>query len=217
MLESKFYVMRQLPLGISPAREPDFHNFVPGPNREALERVKALAQGTLDEHIIYLWGEHACGRSHLLAAAARANPSLVIADDVQALDGRAQHALFVAINDARENGPAVLAAGDAPPGALALRPDLASRLAWGLVYHLLPLADADKLEHLKALAAARGLLLSDDVAGYLLQRLPRDMASLAGTMEVLDRYSLMRQRALTLPLVREALGEGILGGQTEGR
>ncbi|MFN2643535.1 MAG: DnaA regulatory inactivator Hda [Burkholderiales bacterium] len=217
MLESKFYVMRQLPLGISPGHEPDFDNFVAGPNREALTRVKALAAGTLDERIIYLWGGRASGRSHLLAAAGRANPSLVIADDAQALDERAQHALFVAINDAREGGPAVLAAGDAPPAALRLRPDLASRLAWGLVYHLLPLTDADKREHLKALASGRGLLLSDDVAAYLLERLPRDMASLATIMEVLDRYSLTRKRALTLPLVREAFGEGILGGQREGR
>jgi hypothetical protein len=43
------------------------------------------------------------------------------------------------------------------------------------------------------------------------------MASLDAVMEVLDRYSLMRQRALTLPLVREALAQEILGGQASGR
>ena len=209
--------MQQLPLGISPARDPDFANFVPGSNREALARVMALAAETLEERIVYLWGTRGCGRSHLLAAAARANPRLVIADDVQLLDEPAQRALFVAINEAREGGPAVLAAGDAPPARLGLRPDLASRLAWGLVYQLTPLTDADKAEHLKALAAARGLLLSDDVASYLLRRLPRDLTSLAAVMEVLDRYSLMRQRPLTLPLVREALSEEMLGGQAEGR
>lgn len=209
--------MQQLPLGISPAREQDFANFVPGPNREALARVRALAAQTLEERIVYLWGTRGCGRSHLLAAAARANPQLVIADDVQALDQHAQQALFVAINEAREGGPAVLAAGDAPPAQLGMRPDLASRLAWGLVYQLVPLTDADKAEHLKALATARGLLLSDDVASYLLSRLPRDLTSLAAVMEVLDRYSLMRQRPLTLPLVREALREEMVGGQAEGR
>jgi DnaA-homolog protein len=209
--------MQQLPLGISPAREQDFANFVPGSNREALARVMALASQTLEERIVYLWGTRGCGRSHLLAAAARVNPRLVIADDVQALDERAQHALFLAINEARDGGPAVLAAGDAPPARLGLRPDLASRLAWGLVYQLMPLSDADKAEHLKSLATARGLLLSDDVARYLLERLPRDLTSLAAIMEVLDRYSLMRQRPLTLPLVREALSEEMLGGQAEGR
>src|SRR3954467_703955 len=209
--------MQQLPLGISPAREQDFANFVPGPNREALARVRALAAQTLEERIVYLWGTRGCGRSHLLAAAARANPQLVVADDVQVLDQHAQQALFVAINEAREGGPAVLAAGDAPPAQLGMRPDLASRLAWGLVYQLVPLTDADKAEHLKALATARGPLPFDAVVPCFPRRLPRDLTSLAAVMEVLDRYSLMRQRPLTLPLVREALREEMLGGQAEGR
>src|SRR5689334_785605 len=142
--------MQQLPLGISPAREQDFANFVPGSNREALARVMALASQTLEERIVYLWGTRGCGRSHLLAAASRANPRLVIADDVQALGARAQHALFLASSEARDGGPAVLAAGDAPRARLGLRPDLASRLAWGLVYQLMPLTHADKAEHLKS-------------------------------------------------------------------
>lgn len=209
--------MRQLPLEISSPAEPDFANFVAGPNAEALARVRELAHGALAERIIYLWGERGCGRSHLLRAAARTNPQLVVADDVQALDAEAEQALFVAINEARDGGPAVLAAGDKAPAQLALRADLKSRLAWGLVYQLVPPGDADKARHLKALAAERGLLLSDDVIAYLLARLPRDMASLRAVMEVLDRYSLMRQRGLTLPLVREALAEEILGGQPTGR
>lgn len=213
----KFYVMQQLPLGISSAAEPAFDNFVAGRNAEALARVRDLAQGTLRERIVYLWGEAGSGRTHLLRAAARGNPSLVVADDVQLLDGAGQHALFVAINDARDTGPAVLAAGDRPPAQLALREDLRTRLAWGLVYQLLPLGDEDKARHLKAVAASRGLQLSDDIVGYLLSRLPRDMRSLHSMMEVLDQYSLMRKRPLTLPLVREALAEEILGRQPRER
>ncbi len=209
--------MQQLPLAISPAAEPTFDNFVAGPNAEALARLRDLAQGTLRERILYLWGETGSGRTHLLRAAARSNPSLVVVDDAQLLDDAAQHALFVAINDARDAGPAVLAAGDRPPAQLALREDLRTRLAWGLVYQLLPLADEEKARHLKAVAAARGLQLSDDIVSYLLTRLPRDMRSLHSIMEVLDQYSLMRKRPLTLPLVREALAEEILGRQSQGR
>src|SRR6267142_2007887 len=105
------------------------------------------------------------------------------------------------------------AAGRANPALLALRADLRTRLAWGLVYQLLPIGDEDKARHLKTLAAERGLQLSDDIVGYLLTRLPRDMTSLRAVLEVLDRYSLMRKKALTLSLVREALGQEILGGQ----
>ena len=209
--------MQQLPLGISPAAEPAFDNFVAGRNAEALARVRELAAGTQSEHIVYVWGDAGSGRTHLLRAAARTNASLVVVDDVQLLDGAGQHALFVAINEARDGGPGVLVAGDKPPAQLALREDLRTRLAWGLVYELVPLGDEDKARHLKAVAASRGLQLSDDIVGYLLTRLPRDMRSLQSIMEVLDQYSLMRKRPLTLPLVREALGQEILGRQPEER
>jgi len=197
--------MEQLPLAISAPATPAFDNFVAGSNVEALARVRSLAAGTLGEAILYLWGEPGTGRSHLLRAAARANPQLVVADDVESLDASAQQALFVAINAAREGGAGVLAAGARPPAQLALRPDLKSRLAWGLVYQLVPLADADKALHLKRLASDRGLLLPNDVIDYLLARLPRDVPSLQRAMEVLDRHSLARQRGLTLPFVREVL------------
>jgi DnaA family protein len=197
--------VRQLPLAISPASEPSLDNFVPGPNREALERVRALAQGTLREAIVYLWGEPASGRSHLLRAAARANPSLVAADDVEQLDAQAQQALFSAINAARDGGPPVLASGSAPPAGLALRDDLRTRLAWGLVYQLRPLTDADKALHLRREAGRRGLRLTEEVVAYLLSRLPRDLSTLNAVLERLDRHSLARQRPLTLPLVREVL------------
>jgi DnaA family protein len=43
------------------------------------------------------------------------------------------------------------------------------------------------------------------VARYLLNRLPRDLASLHAALDRLDRYALAQQRALTVPLVRDAL------------
>jgi DnaA-homolog protein len=197
--------MQQLVLDISPAAEPDFDNYIPGPNAEALARVRGLATGALREAIVYLWGESGSGRTHLLQAAARANPQLVIADDVEALDPAAQQQLFAAINAARDGAAPVLAAGRVSPAGLALREDLRTRLAWGLVYQLRPLSDAHKAEHLRAAAAHRGLRLSDEVVGYLLTRLPRDLPSLNGVLDALDRYSLAAKRPVTVPLVREAL------------
>jgi DnaA family protein len=198
-------MMRQLPLEISPPAESSFENFLAGANAEALAHVRELAEGSLREAIIYLWGEPGSGRSHLLRAAQRANGALTIADDVEALDAAAQQQLFAAINAARDGGAGVLAAGAALPAQLGLREDLRTRLAWGLVYHLKPLSDAEKKLYLQGEAARRGLELSDEVAGYLLTRLPRDLGSLHRMLEVLDRYSLAQQRPLTLPLVREAL------------
>ena len=199
--------MRQLPLEISGRTEPDFANYVAGSNAEALARVRDLAAGRLSEAIVYLWGEPGCGRSHLLRAAGRANPALVVADDVESLDAGAQQALFSAINAAREGQAPVLAAGRSPPAQLGLRDDLRTRLAWGLVYQLHPLSDPEKALHLRSEAARRGLRLTDDVLQFLLNRLPRDLASLNGVLDVLDRHSLSTQRQVTLALVREALSD----------
>ena len=193
--------MQQLPLEISPPAEPDFGSFIAGANSEALARVRSLAAGELREAIVYLWGAAGSGRTHLLRAAARVNPNLVIADDVEALDAAAQQQLFNAINSSAR----VLAAGGTAPGGLALREDLRTRLAWGLVYQLKPLSDADKGRHLRAEAVRRGLRLSDEVVGYLLTRFPRDLPSLNRVLDALDRYSLAAKRPVTLPLVREAL------------
>jgi DnaA family protein len=198
---------RQLPLDISPASEPTLDSFIVGANAEALERVRALAAGELHEAVVYLWGEPGSGRTHLLRAAARANPSLVIADDIETLDAPAQQALFLAINAARDGQAPVLAAGGAAPAGLALREDLRTRLGWGLVYQLKPLTDLEKAMHLRAEAGRRGLRLTDEVVWYLLHHLPRDVASLNEVLEVLDRHSLAEQRPVTLPLIREALSE----------
>ena len=200
--------MQQLVLDIGPPPDPSFDNYVAGPNAEAFARVRSLAEGSLREAIVYLWGDRGSGRTHLLKAAARANPRLVVADDVEALDASAQQELFVAINAARDGGAAVLAAGAGAPGGLALREDLRTRLAWGLVYQLRPLSDSDKALHLRAEAARRGLRLSEEVVGYLLTRLPRDLPSLNRVLDALDRYSLAAKRPITLPLVREALEAG---------
>ncbi|HEU0299529.1 MAG TPA: polysaccharide biosynthesis/export family protein, partial [Longimicrobium sp.] len=50
-------------------------------------RVRGVPAGELRERIVYLWGDAGSGRSHLLRAAAHENPRIVVADDVEALDG----------------------------------------------------------------------------------------------------------------------------------
>jgi len=196
-------VTRQLALPISPPPEPTLENFVTGANAELLARLRALAAGELAESVLYLWGEPGSGRSHLLAASAR--PGLVVADDVERLDDEGQIALFNAINAARDAGGTVLAAGNAPPAQLALREDLKSRLAWGLVYQVKPLTDAEKALTLHGEATRRGLKLSDEVVWYLLTHVRRDLHSLIGLLDRLDRASLEQRRAVTLPLVRELI------------
>jgi len=195
--------MRQLALGISPPPDPSLDNFVPGQNTELLARLRELKAGRLAENILYIWGEPGSGRSHLLRASAR--PGLAVADDVDSLDEPGQIELFSQINAARDAGTAVLAAGSAPPAQLRLREDLKSRLAWGLVYQVRPLSDADRARYLVSEAERRGMHLAGDVADYLLARVRRDLASLGSILDALDRASLEQKRHLTLPLVRDVL------------
>ncbi|MEO8718763.1 MAG: DnaA/Hda family protein [Burkholderiales bacterium] len=194
---------RQLALPILQPSAPSLDNFVPGSNGELLARLRELAAGQCAEAVIYLWGAPGSGRSHLLRASAR--PGVTLADDAEQLGDAAQADLFSAINRARETGATVLAAGAAPPAQLTLREDVRSRLGWGLVYEVKPLTDAEKAVYLHAEAAGRGLKLSDEVVWYLLTHVRRDMPSLHALLEHLDRVALEQQRALTLPLVREAL------------
>jgi DnaA family protein len=195
--------MKQLALGISPPPRPTLDNFVPGANAELLARLRELQAGNFAENVLYLWGESGSGKSHLLQACA----GMRAADDVEKLDEPSQIGLFNSINEARQSGGTVLAAGNAPPAQLPLREDLKSRLAWGLVYQVKLLSDVDRSTYLRAEAARRGMQLPDEVVAYLLTRMRRDMRSLNAVLDRIDQVSLELKRPITLPLVREAVKE----------
>lgn len=204
--------MRQLVLEISPRPVPTFESFVTGRNEELVAKLKDLSAGGLAETVFYLWGADGSGRSHLLGATLRAaaDPGrILVADDVDSLDEPGQIALFNHINEIRANAKGeagtLLAAGSAPPAQLALREDLKSRLAWGLVYQVRTLTDTQKATYLREEATRRGLRITDEVVAYLLAHVRRDLPTLVAILAHLDEYSLSRQRPLTLPLVREAL------------
>ena len=80
--------------------------------------------------------------------------------------------------------------------------DLRSRLAWGEVYQVHSLSDHDKVRVLQFRANLRGLKLSDEVASYLLNRMPRNMSDLFQVLVTLDEASMAAQRAITIPFVK---------------
>jgi len=223
--------MKQLTFELAVPEPPAFANFVPGPNREAVAALGALARGELAETGVVLWGPAGVGKSHLLRAAVAAASAagrdavyvaapgdaqpgraargvLVAVDDVDAADAAAQGRLFTLYNALAAAGGQLLAACLRAPAQLALRDDLRTRLGYGLVYEIAALADADKAAALAAYARQRGFVLSDDVIAYLLAHGRRDMATLVSTLAALDRQSLATRRAITVPLLREWLKEG---------
>ena len=213
--------MKQLPLELAPPARPTFDNFVTGNNIEPVQVLRDVANGHLTERVVYLWGENGAGKSHLLEAiyaaanipvfAARgdvipqsaAEGGVVTLGDVHLLGDEDQMRLFNLINGLQN--ATLVATGPCAPRDLQLRRDLATRLGSGLIYQIHGLTDDDKRTALAAHAHARGFSLNDEIITYLLRHARRDMPSLIAILDALDRYSLQTGRAVTLPLLKDAL------------
>ncbi len=83
--------------------------------------------------------------------------------------------------------------------------DLVSRLQWSLVLRLQDHDDAQKMAGLRFHAQLRGLELPEETARYLLAHYPRELSFLFRLLDRLDQASLMAQRRLTVPFVRQIL------------
>ena len=193
--------MKQLLLDIKPAALPSLENFVLGRNAEALASLASATKKSA--HFIYLWGEKGSGKTHLLSACEA--HGIRVADDVHLLDNDAQIALFNTYNQLKENGEILIAAGLHAPTQMGLREDLATRLAWGLVYQLQPLNDAEKALALKNHAIERGIKLPDEVIDYCLRYLRRDLPTLMATLDALDEWSLTAHKPVTVPMLKKLL------------
>ena len=186
-----------------------------------ISEANAAAVAMLDRwpdwpsHTLIVVGPKGSGKSHLLRLFAGRHPGAVhIFDDADAT-GRDENAMFHAWNAAQANGPALLVAARTPPGEWRVRlPDLASRLgAAGIIYIDAP-DDALLAEIVAKSFRERGLRVSPIVIEYMIQRIERSFAAAASAVAAIDAAALAGQRAVTVPLVREALR---LGDTTDGQ
>ena len=223
--------MKQIPLDIGPEPAQTFENFLPGPNAAAIGHLLALAPGAPP---VYLWGPPGSGKSHLLhafvqraqergeavawyAGSARSawpaadHGDWIVFDDCDGFDAAAQQAAFSLFIDAAGSGAVVLAGGSVPPVDLPVREDLRTRLGWGHVFALQPLAEPEVRSALRREADRRGTFLSDEVMDHLLTRFSRDLKHLMGLLDRLDAFSLSTKRAITVPLLKQMLAEGAEG------
>jgi DnaA family protein len=220
--------VRQLPLAIGPEPLQTFDSFVAGANAAVVANL-----GTITEQAgapVYLWGASGSGKTHLLRAlmhalhthgaqvgwfdGSMAMPwpfneawSLIVLDGCETFDEAQQQAAFSLFIDAMSHGTRVAASGSVPPVDLPLRDDLRTRLGWGPVFALEPLGEADARAVLRREAARRGIVLSDDVLGFLLTRFSRDLKHLMTLLERLDEFALAEHRAVTVPLLRKLFEE----------
>ncbi len=220
--------MKQLALGVRLRAEAVFASFWPGENAEIVAALKAASAAPL-----WLWGAHGTGKTHLLQAVCAAtgeaaayfplNRSLALppealagyersavlcVDDVDAVAGDLawEKALFRLFNEAGDLGNRLIFAAAAPPRQSEwLLEDWRSRAAACVVYQLREIDDAGRVGALQLRAAQRGLQLPVETSEYLLKRMPRDLHSLFEVLDQLDHASLVAQRRLTIPFIRDAL------------
>ncbi|HEY8084783.1 MAG TPA: DnaA regulatory inactivator Hda [Methylophilaceae bacterium] len=217
--------MKQLLLDIQPSLPPTLENFVGGSNDELLQVLGNLNKLDKSQRSLTLWGEAGSGKTHLLIAAAakvknigltavyldapqahqlvEQQADLLALDNVQRLDGTAQIALFNLFNQYREQGKLLLVASPVAPAQLAVRDDLKTRLAWGLVYQVSGLTDAEKIQALQSHALERGMQLPQEVIAYCLRHLRRDLPTLMATLDALDDWSLTAKKPVTITMIRE--------------
>ncbi|AOH36306.1 MAG: DnaA regulatory inactivator Hda [Gammaproteobacteria bacterium] len=224
----------QLPLALRFPPDQRFDTFVGAP-AGALEQLRALASGAgsdwlylagpastgkshlalaacadaqaLGRRVAYLPLASAAGRMED-ALSALDDYDLVALDGLDAVAGRREdeQALFDFHNRARDAGTAVLYSARVPAVELPVTlPDLRSRLAQCVRVRLQPLDDEGRREVLRLRARRRGLQMDAAAIDWLLRRVDRELASLTGLLDRLDRESLAAQRRITVPFLRKVL------------
>ncbi|HEY4368981.1 MAG TPA: DnaA regulatory inactivator Hda [Steroidobacteraceae bacterium] len=228
----------QLALGVRLRDSSVFASYFPGRNQPAIDALLALRAGepptcvflhgpagTGKTHLLQAFcaqaAQHADAAAYLpLSSVMQMGPEVlsgcgelayVCVDDIALIGGRRdwERALFALHQQLDEHRGRLIVAAVTPPAASGIAlADLRSRLGGGLVLTLQSLDETDQIAALQLHAHQRGFELPDDTAQYLLRRLPRDMATLCNFLDELDQASLAAQRRLTIPFVREVMGEG---------
>ena len=139
-------------------------------------------------------------------------------DDMEEVVGRLEweRALFGVLQGIEEGGGRLIAAAQTPPALLEWAlPDLGSRFSASAVFQLRVLDEVEQQAALQLRARLRGFELPDETSRWLQRRYPRDMARLYELLDTLDEAALVAQRRLTVPFIREVLGERGLGERAE--
>ncbi len=151
--------------------------------------------------------------------------ALVLLDGVDQFDPGQQHAAFTLFVEAASRvggaapalsgtpaagarlGVQFASSGRLPPVDLDVREDLRTRLGWGPVHAVRPLAESGTRDALHQEARRRGIVLGDEVLDYILARFARDLKSLMHLLHRLDGFALAEKRAVTVPLLKRMLDE----------
>ncbi|MEJ2042523.1 MAG: DnaA regulatory inactivator Hda [Reinekea sp.] len=133
----------------------------------------------------------------------------VALDDIDALIGHAhwQEAIFHFYNRMRDSGRMILVGGSCSPLHLGLSlADLKSRLSSGLTLNLVQMDDEQRTDWVIWKGRKRGLVITPEVAEFLINRHNRNMRELVATFDQIDAASLAEKRKITIPFLKQVLG-----------
>lgn len=193
--------MSQIALPLSPVHGPE--NIVVGP---ALQPVidGLLAADRWPYRTCILSGPSRSGKSLL----ARWFEASDLGDAVDGADALPEDEVFHLWNRTQASGRPLLLVNDRGPGGWRVKlPDLGSRLG-GSMTLTIPAPDEEMLvQLLEEHAGRRGLAIGDAAMAFVLPRIERSHAAAEQFVATIDRLSLERKSAVTMPLVRDALAE----------
>lgn len=160
-------------------------------------------------HVAVLSGPARSGKSLLGRWAAGRSEGLEVIDDAERLDETTLFHRWNAVQQGglREGGALLIIANADPEhgGWTIALPDLASRIGGSLQLAIGQPDDAMAGELILAHAEARGLMLAEGAADYLVPRTTRSFAAIEALVATIDRISLERQQPATMSVWRAAL------------
>lgn len=144
------------------------------------------------------------------ALEALSGQDVLMVDEVERAAGLPAHelALFDLYNRLRDRGGRLLMASREPPSRLPVAlPDLRSRLEAASRVPVQPLPEPARRRLVAGRARERGFELDEAVLDFVFRHHRRDLPALLALVDRLDRESLVRQRRVTVPLVRAVLAD----------
>ncbi len=206
-------------LRIRPREDFTFERFRVGTNESLIDQLKSSQD-------VWLYGDHSVGKTHLSHAVLETtSDSQLVSDPSYDLQGLDQFSLVVVDDIGRWLGSVTLEAqlmgilerlraqggrmvvtanSNANETKFAL-PDLGSRMRSFLRIQVFPLPEGDRVSLLRELAADRGMDVSQEVGDFLMARISRSQHELLSTLERLDDASIVQQRRITIPFVKQTL------------
>ena len=223
--------MHQIPLPVSISEYMTFETFYLSSNKAVIDSIKddknkliwiAGFQGSGKTHILQATVNYMdTGDNRLLYLPMRESKDftpdildnlnqfdLVAIDDIENVIGNFawEEQLLILYEELIHTKSRILiSSSDTPQGLSFKLPDLSSRFSLGLVERLKPMNEEQIIEAISLHATVRGFNLPQEVAKYLISRVPRDVSVLVDIIKLLDYESLSKQRKLTIPFIKTVL------------